>query len=194
MWRDLYQSGTHSKFTEGEAIEAWLGGQLGMYLQSSALYNASNGAAQAGGWDLRAAAMPSFDDIPTVPVNSGSALFVFSQDPVKQRAAWEFIKYVTSAEGYTTIVQDMGYVPLRPAIVDDPQYLQAFAQENPYLAINLDQLTRLHPWVSMPGPNYRQIVTIMMDAMFQAISTEGDADVAAVMQEAQTRAQELMPQ
>jgi multiple sugar transport system substrate-binding protein len=194
MWRDLYQSGTHSKFTEGEAIEAWLGGQLGMYLQSSALYNASNGAAQAGGWALRAAAMPSFDDIPTVPVNSGSALFVFSQDPVKQRAAWEFIKYVTSAEGYTTIVQDMGYVPLRPAIVDDPHYLQAFAQENPYLAINLDQLTRLHPWVSMPGPNYRQIVTIMMDAMFQAISTEGDVDVAAVMQEAQTRAQELMPQ
>lgn len=120
-----------------------------MYLQSSALYNASNGASQAGSWDLRAAAMPSFDGQPTVPVNSGSGLYIFAQDPAKQRAAWEFLQYVTSAEGYTTIVQDMGYVPLRPAIVDDPQYLQAFAQENPYLAINLDQLTRLHPWVSM---------------------------------------------
>ncbi len=143
---------------------------------------------------LRAAAMPSFDDQPTVPVNSGSGLYIFAQDPAKQRAAWEFLQYVTSAEGYTTIVQDMGYVPLRPAIVDDPQYLQAFAQENPYLAINLDQLTRLHPWVSMPGANYRQIVTIMMDAMFQAISTEGEVDVTAIMQAAQARAQELMPQ
>jgi multiple sugar transport system substrate-binding protein len=192
VWRDLYQSGAHTQFTEGEAIEAWLGGQLGMYLQSSALNNASRGAAQAGGWELRAAPMPSFGNQPTVPVNSGSALFVFSQDPARQRAAWEFIEYVTSAEGYTTIVQDMGYVPLRPGIVDDPQYLQAFAEENEYLRINLDQLTRLSPWVSMPGQYYRQIVTIMMDAMFQAI-TAPDADVASVMQEAQARAQELMP-
>lgn len=34
----------------------------------------------------------------------------------------------------------------------------------------------------------------MMDAMFQAISTEGAVDVTAIMQAAQARAQELMPQ
>ncbi|MDX2139303.1 MAG: ABC transporter substrate-binding protein [Chloroflexota bacterium] len=193
VWRDLYQSGAHSRFTEGEAIEAWLGGQLGMYLQSSALYNASSGAAEGGGWDLRATYMPSFGDRPTSPVNSGAALFIFAQDPAKQRAAWEFVKWATGYEGYTIIVEDMGYVPLRPDIVEFPEYLQTFAEENPYLAINLDQLTRLRAWTSMPGPNYRQIVTIMMDAMFAAITTEGDVDVAAIMQDAQARAQELMP-
>jgi multiple sugar transport system substrate-binding protein len=43
----------------------------------------------------------------------------------------------------------------------------------------------------MPGPNYRQIVKTMMDAVEMAVF--GGADVAATMADAQANAQALMP-
>ena len=68
----------------------------------------------------RAAPMPSFGDKPTRPTNSGSALVVLTHDPVKQRAAWELMKFLTSKHGYTIITSKIGYLPLRTDIVDDP--------------------------------------------------------------------------
>lgn len=192
MWQDLVISGAHSALTDNEATEAMFTGQVGMYLQSSAIQNGLIGAAEAAGWDLRAAAMPAFGELPTTPVNSGSALFILAEDPVKQRAAWEFMKFVTSERGYTIITSQIGYLPLRPAIVEDPEYLQGWAEENPLVFPNLEQLTRLRPWVSYPGPNWRQIETILLEAVQLAISTDGD--VAAILQDAAARAQALMPQ
>lgn len=149
------------------------------------------GNAQANGWELRAAAMPAFGDLPTTPVNSGSALFIFSDDPAKQRAAWEFVRFVTSERGYTIITSDIGYLPLRPAIVEDPAYLRDWAEANPLVFPNLEQLTRLRQWVSYPGPNWRQIETILLEAVQQAVTSDGD--VAAIMTDAAARAQGLMP-
>jgi multiple sugar transport system substrate-binding protein len=43
----------------------------------------------------------------------------------------------------------------------------------------------------MPGPNYRQIVKTMMDAVETAVTS--NVDVAATLQAAQRTAQGLMP-
>jgi multiple sugar transport system substrate-binding protein len=191
MWQDLRLSGAHSPLTDGEIVEAMFTGNVGMYLQSSALQRTLISNAESNGWELRAAAMPSFGDLPTTPVNSGSALFIFSDDPAKQRAAWEFVRFVTSERGYTIITSDIGYLPLRPAIVEDPAYLRNWAEANPLVFPNLEQLTRLRQWVSYPGPNWRQIETILLEAVQQAITSDGD--VAAIMTDAAARAQALMP-
>jgi multiple sugar transport system substrate-binding protein len=191
MWQDLVQSGAHSRLTDNEIVEAMFTGQVGMYLQSSAIYFGLNNAATTNGWELRAAPMPAFGDTPTVPVNSGSALFIFSQDEARQRAAWEFLKFVTSERGYTIITSDIGYLPLRPAIVEEPEYLQEWAEANPYVFVNLEQLTRLEPWASYPGDNWRQIETILLESVQTAITSDGD--VATIMTDAASRAQALMP-
>jgi multiple sugar transport system substrate-binding protein len=190
MWQDLRLSGAHSQLTDAEITESMFTGNLGMYLQSSAIQRTLISNAETNGWELRAAAMPAFGEQPTTPVNSGSALFIFSDDVAKQRAAWEFLKFVTSERGYTIITSDIGYLPLRPAIVEDPQYLQEWAQANPLVFPNLEQLTRLRQWVSYPGPNWRQIETILLEAVQQAVTSDGD--VATIMTDAAARAQALL--
>jgi multiple sugar transport system substrate-binding protein len=191
MLRDLRESGAHSSLAAGEVTEAMYRGNLGMILNTSALQSFLITNAQANNWELRAAAMPSFGNRPTTPVNSGSALFIFSDDPIKQAAAWEFLKFVTSERGYTIITSEIGYLPLRPSIVDDPRYLKDWVAANPLVQPNLEQLTRLTAWESYPGQNWKQIELLFQAALEQAVY--GNGSVAEIMADAQRRAQELMP-
>jgi multiple sugar transport system substrate-binding protein len=190
MLRDLVKSGANAKLAESESGDAFMSGNLGMILTTSVYQRAFLNAAKDK-FELRAAKMPSFGDKPARPTNSGSALFILSKDPVKQRAAWELVKYMTSKRGYTVITSKIGYLPLRLDIVDDPQYLGAWARENPMVRPNLEQLTRLNQWVAFPGANYRQIARIQIAAVNEAVF--GDGDIAKIMREAQERAQALMP-
>ena len=174
-----------------DTIQAWTSGQLGMMLNTTALLKYTQDTFAKTGQVLNMGKMPSYGDKPTVPVNSGSALYILSKDPVKQRAAWDFIKFVTSERGYTVITSKIGYLPLRPAIVNDPQYLGEWIKENPLYLPNLEQLDTLTPWVSFPGQNYRQIEQIITEAQTAVIFNGADP---ATLKDAQDRAQALMPQ
>jgi multiple sugar transport system substrate-binding protein len=190
MLRDMVNSGGHAKIDPAGASEAMSSGKLGMFLYTSALQN-SLSKASAGKWELRVAPMPSFGDKPTAPTNSGSALFTFSKDPIKQRASYELMKFLTSKWAYTIITSKIGYLPLRMDIVDDPAYLGPWTAEHPLIRPNLEQLQRLTPNVAFPGPNYRQAEAMMKDAVIEAVLGEGN--VADILTTAQTNAQALMP-
>ena len=190
MLRDLNDAGVYEVYEGLGAVDAMSAGALGMYLQTSALQAGLVKGAE-GNFELRSAAMPRFGDKPTRPNNSGSALTIHTTDLLKQRAAWELMKFLTSEHGYTVITSEIGYLPLRPSIVTDPAYLADWIAKHPLVAPNLEQLDRLEPWDPMPGPNYRQIVKTMMDAV--EMSVFGGADVAATMADAQANAQALMP-
>ncbi|AKR55827.1 Glycerol-3-phosphate ABC transporter, periplasmic glycerol-3-phosphate-binding protein [Devosia sp. H5989] len=190
MLRDMVKSGAHADLDASNPTEIMASGKLGMFLYTSAVQN-SLSKASAGKWDLRVAAMPAFGDKPTAPTNSGSALFSFSKDPVKQRASYELMKFLTSKFGYTIITSKIGYLPLRLDIVDDPQYLGAWTAAHPLIRPNLEQLDRLTPNVAFPGPNYRQAEAMMKEAVVEAVL--GDGDVAQVLTTAQENAQSLMP-
>ncbi|AEQ52763.1 ABC transporter substrate-binding protein [Pelagibacterium halotolerans] len=190
MLRDMYDAGAFDPLDITAALEGMSAGNIGMYLQTSAVQGAMVAGAQ-GNFELRASTMPSFGDKPVRPNNSGSGLTILAQDPLKQRAAWELMKFLTSEHGYTIITSEIGYLPLRPAIVDDPRYLKDWVEEHPLIQPNLDQLAILEPWDSMPGPNYRQIVSLMMDAAEMAVY--GGVDVEATLADAQANAQALMP-
>lgn len=191
MWQDLVQAGVHpSSITTDFVGDGFGAGKVGMYLQTSAVQSALL-AASAGKWELRTAMMPSFGDKPAKPTNSGSALFILSNDPQKQRAAWELMKYLTSEHGYAIIQSKIGYLPLRPGIVDDPKYLKDWVAQNPLVLPNLKQLDELEPWVGFPGPNYATIRTTMMKAVESVVM--GGADAASTLQDAQARASQMMP-
>jgi multiple sugar transport system substrate-binding protein len=190
MLRDLMKSGAHANIREAESGDAFMSGNLGMILTTSVYQRAFLNAAKDK-FDLRAAAMPAFGDKPTRPTNSGSALFVMSKDPLKQRAAWELMKFMTSKRGYSVITSKIGYLPLRLDIVDDPAYLGEWVKQNPLVRPNLEQLGRLNQWAAFPGNNYRQISRIQVGAVNDAVF--GDGDVAKILREAQDRAQGLMP-
>ncbi|EBX4817182.1 ABC transporter substrate-binding protein, partial [Salmonella enterica subsp. enterica serovar Newport] len=94
MLRDLVDSGAHARIDVAAPLDTFQSGNLGMFLYTSAVLNRLERAA-AGNFELGIAPLPSFGEKPTAPTNSGSAIFMFSQDPVKQRAAWELMKFLT---------------------------------------------------------------------------------------------------
>lgn len=190
MLRDLYDSGAYTNLEIDAAMEGMAAGKIGMYLQTSAIQGFLVRGAQ-GKFELRASTMPRFGEKPQRPNNSGSALVILSRDPLKRRAAWELMKFMTSKEAYTVITSEIGYLPLRTDIVDDPKYLGDWVKKHPLIRPNLEQLAMLEPWVSFPGPNYRQIQKMMMEGAEMAVF--GGMKPAEAMKTAQDGAQALMP-
>jgi multiple sugar transport system substrate-binding protein len=190
MLRGLHDAGVFPNDAINDMVGAMSAGKLGMLLNTSVL-QAALIAGIGDKFQLRDTRMPSFPGKTPAPTNSGSGLVIFTSDPVKQRAAWELMKFLTSKRGYTIITSKIGYVPLRPDIVNDPVYLGDWAKAHPLVEPNIEQLAVLQPWVAYPGQNYRQIGKIMMDAFEQAVFS--NVDVAETLKAAQDQAQALMP-
>jgi multiple sugar transport system substrate-binding protein len=168
MWQGLVKAGLYPKLSLADAETAMLNGKLGMFLFTTALLPSLVKAAH-GTFDLRTSGEPAFGNKPVVPVNSGSALFVFSKDPLKQYAAWEFLRFAASQSGNTIITSGLGYLPLRDDVVANPHYLQPYFGKNTLLLPALDQLSSLQPRVSWPGNNSTQAVTLYINAIFAVV-------------------------
>lgn len=187
----LSKSGVLRNSDSSSQMEGLAKGDTAFLLTTSALQGMLMQAAEKGGWQLRNAAMPRFGEKEAVPTNSGSALFILSDDPAKQRASWELIKHMTSDRAYEMISSKIGYLPLRPGLTEKGGALHEWAQKNPLLAPNLAQLDRLQPWISYPGNSYVQVDDILATAVEDVVYY--GKDPKATMAEAQKRAQELLP-
>ncbi len=190
MNQQLVASGSMPKLNQKQGYEAFARGEIGMILETSAIQGTFTAGAKDK-WDLRSAPMPGFGSKPTVPTNSGASLHILSNDPAKQRASWELIKFLTSEQAYTKISAGIGYLPLRTGLMDDPAGLKQWSAENPLLAPNVAQLATMEPWVSMPGTNYLQIRDGMMDAV-EAIVFQGK-DPQSTLTAAREQGAELLP-
>jgi multiple sugar transport system substrate-binding protein len=146
-FQSLVADGTHPPLNANDAVDAFNNGNLAMFLNTTALLYAAEAAA-SGKFDLRTSGEPSFGTQTVHPVNSGSGLFVFTTDPVRQRAAWEFLNFAASQRGFTIITSMIGYVPQRDDVVDDPRYLKPFADKDPNLLTAYKQLPGLEPWIN----------------------------------------------
>lgn len=188
FWQDIVESGAHADLSGADARDAFAAGNMGMYLQTSALQS-SLIASSEGVWELRSTGMPSFGDQPPVPVNSGAGLGVFATDPVQQRAAWELVKFLTSEEAMEIITVEMGYLPLRPGMIDDPDSLGTWENRDLILP-NLAQLDSLEPSLSFPGQNALQIRDLFLRSL-ELVLFNG-ADVTETFTDSQQRATELV--
>jgi len=154
------------------AIAAFDAGKLGMLVTSTALLAGVESAAQ-GKFDLRTAAMPGFAGKPAHTTFSGAGLVVLAKDKAHQQAAWQFIKFLTSAEGFTIITSKIGYLPLRPGIVDEPQYLGSYYRKDPRIGPALKQLAQVTPYAFFTGAQAAQAVATLQDDAVQPIVFAG---------------------
>lgn len=187
--QSLGASGAIDNLTTAQAIQAWGAGKLGMILNTSAL-QASLIRANGGHFQMMVANEPGFGHAISVPTNSGSGLVILSKNKVKQQAAWMLIQYLTSAASMTSVTENIGYAPLRPSIVELPQYLKSWAAAQPFLAPAMDQLSRIQQWQAYPGPNYATLSGILVNAA-TAITFQG-ADPQSTMVAAQAQAAGLI--
>lgn len=189
---DMYEDGVLRNGDYNAQMEGFQKGEVPLVLTTSALQGMYMQAAADGGWELKAAAMPAFDGKDeAVPTNSGSALFILSDDPAEQRAAWEFISFMTSDHAYEQISSKIGYLPLRTGLAtEEDGALHEWAQSNPLIAPNLEQIDRMEPWVSYPGNSYLQVEDILATGIEESVYYGEDPE--QTMDDAAERAQELI--
>ena len=182
-WKRFYMDGVAVGGTDTEAMQAFAAGEAAMHIQSTSVYTSFVSAAQTGGWTLYGYPMPGFDGNPSIPTNSGSAIVVRPDSEQKAQAIWEVIKYVTGDEGYTIITSEIGYLPLRPYLAEDENYLKGFVDENPIIKANIERLADIQPASIWPGDHATELATLYGDMAVKALTT--DADIAETMKDYQ---------
>ncbi|WEK52193.1 MAG: ABC transporter substrate-binding protein [Candidatus Kaistia colombiensis] len=99
----------------------------------------------------------------------GNGMMILAKDKAKQDAAWEYIKFATSAEGQTIAVLGSGYMPTNKAALA-PEYLGKFYDENPNWYTSIRQIPRAAPWGGYPGTNGVKIWRAQRDIIGQVMS------------------------
>ncbi len=191
-WKRFYMDDVAVGGTDTEAMQAFAAGEAAMHIQSTSVYTSFVSASESAGWTLYGYPMPGFDGQPSIPTNSGSAIVVRPDSEQKAQAIWEVIKYVTGDEGYTIITSEIGYLPLRPYLADDPDYLKDFVDANPIIRVNIDRLEDIQPASIWPGDHAAELLTLYNDMSVKALTT--DADVAQTMQEYQDQMNQYIQQ
>jgi sn-glycerol 3-phosphate transport system substrate-binding protein len=74
-----------------------------------------------------------------VLVSGGELFMVNKSSPEKQAAAWQYLKFLDSAESLTTWAIGTGYLPIRKGAADSSQ-MQQYWQQNPEFKVAYDQL------------------------------------------------------
>ncbi|MCM3883217.1 ABC transporter substrate-binding protein [Frankia sp. R82] len=187
--RDLVVSGLQPKVSATDAQAAFAGGKIGMMVYTTAAMSAFEKSAK-GTFDLRTTAFPSFDGSKARPTYSGAGLAVFGKDRRRQQAAWKFIRFLTSPQGFTILTKTIGYLPLRPAIVSDPAYLGTYFQQNRHLLPSLSQLNDVTPYTYFPGNHANQAVVALQDEAVTPIVLQG-ADAASALRATATKIRSL---
>ena len=82
----------------------------------------------------------------------GNAALITSRDPKKQKAAWEFLKFVTGPEAQKIVVESTGYLPTNLR-ASGPEFLGPFYDKNPNFRTVSLQVERSVPWQGYPGGN-----------------------------------------
>jgi len=80
----------------------------------------------------------------------GNAVILLTKDASKQKAAWEFIKFVTSPRAQKIVVEMTGYLPTNQLALG-PDYLGPFYDTNPNFKTATTQIDKSLPWAGYPG-------------------------------------------
>jgi multiple sugar transport system substrate-binding protein len=80
----------------------------------------------------------------------GNAALITAKDPAKQKAAWEFLKFVSGPEAQKIVVETTGYMPTNLRATG-PDFLGDFYNKNPNFKTVSLSVDRAKPWQGYPG-------------------------------------------
>lgn len=174
--------------TREQARQAFMAGVLGMYANTNSLLTTIM-KQTAGEFEVAVAPQPMAPD-GRQPA-AGNALVVFATDPIRQKTAWDYVKFATGPVAQTIMVKGTGYVPINLKAAEDPALLGAFYAASPNYRVALGQLPTLTRWYAFPGENAIKISDYVRDRMRAVVSLKEtpEAAMAALV----VRTNELLP-
>ncbi|NDF65909.1 MAG: ABC transporter substrate-binding protein [Betaproteobacteria bacterium] len=119
----------------------------------------------------------------------GNAVVMMAKDPAKQKAAWEFIKFVTSPEAQKVVVEMTGYLPTNQLALGT-EYLGPFYDKNPNFRTATTQIDKSLPWGGYPGGQSVRIWRAQRDVVASVM--RGDKTPEAALPELVKATEALM--
>ena len=143
----------------------------------------------AGKFDFRTTKFPIEDEAHGTLPTGGNAIMTFTKDEAKKKAAWEFIKFMSSPAAQKVIVEMTGYLPTNVA-ASGPQYLGPFYEKNPNYRTPVDQAERAGPWGAYPGGNGVRIWRTQRDIIAEVM--RGDVTPEAGLEQIAKATREML--
>ncbi|QRM32376.1 ABC transporter substrate-binding protein [Microvirga sp. VF16] len=134
QWRQAYASGTLGIFVNTSSILTEYQKQIGDRLE------------------IRTMPFPLESKDGRVPVG-GACVMMFAKAPAHQRAAWNYLKFMTGPVAQTIVVKFTGYMPNNLKALEDPTLLGEYYRDNPLQLTAVKQLPVATAWYSFPGDN-----------------------------------------
>lgn len=157
---DMVKDGSGLHATNEEGFQAYLSGKLGMVCTT--IGKRANFEKSAK-FKVMVAPFPVFDGKQLQVPAGGNFLMVFSKDDAKQKAAWEFIKYLESPAALAKWSTGTGYLPPRKDVEQDPNGFKKMIEENKNIQAALSTMPNLVKWASFPGANGLQAEQMLID-------------------------------
>jgi multiple sugar transport system substrate-binding protein len=92
----------------------------------------------------------------------GSSAIITARDPAKQKAAWEYVKFMTGPEAQKIVVEITGYLPTNK-LASGPDFLGPYYEANPNFKTITYQTDRSVPWQGYPGGSSVRIWRLQRD-------------------------------
>lgn len=158
------------------AMQSFAAGKIGILVSTSA-YTETIMKGVGTRFDVRTSTFP----LPAGTAKGrlpggGSAVLVFAKQPEKQKAAWEFVKFLTSAESAAHVARHTGYAPGNQLAASDPKYLGDFYKSKPNHLANMRQLSVVTQWYAFPGNNGLKISDVIADHLQSVVAGSGEPD------------------
>ena len=159
---------------------AFFAGKLGIWTESTSLLRVADDGV-AGKFKWRTARFPVPGPDARLPTG-GAAAMMFATDPVRQAAAWRFMKFITGPAGATIMVKGTGYMPPNSLPASDPAMLKTYYAEKPNYLTSLSQQPFMTAWYAFPGDNNLKIIQAIKDRLQTVVdkSAKPDAALAAM--------------
>ncbi|MBP2031944.1 sn-glycerol 3-phosphate transport system substrate-binding protein [Clostridium algifaecis] len=172
-WKKIVDSGNAGNFgrNEDDTENAFIAGKTAMYIESTADLSAVLKGV-GGKFDVGTAYLPSFDGTQNGGVSIGGASLwaLDSKDTAKEKAVWEFMKYMVSPEEQAYWASQTGYFPVTKKAYD-VQLMKDNLKKKPQFQTAIDQL-HASPKTAKGAlmsvfPEARQIVETNIEQMLQ---------------------------
>ncbi|UCI31763.1 ABC transporter substrate-binding protein [Mesorhizobium sp. B4-1-4] len=150
-----------------QARQAFAAGTLGI-LSTSSSHLAKLEQQAASQFKLETAPWPMSEN-GRLPAG-GNGIFMFTKDPVKQVAAWKFIKFATGPVGQTIMVKDTGYTPVNTIALNEPELLGDYYKQNPNQRTAASEVRFITRWDAFAGANGLKASNVFRDYVQSVVS------------------------
>ncbi|MCX7380685.1 MAG: ABC transporter substrate-binding protein [Alphaproteobacteria bacterium] len=186
----MVKEGKMPALSSDAALQGFTAGKIGLtFWTTGALRSTINGVGTK--FELRTTAMPVIDAQKGRLPTGGNAAVMFTTDPKRQQAVYEFVKFASGPYGASVVVPGTGYVPNNALAPRDDRYLGKFYQANPLFRAGLNQMDKMIPWYSFPGNNGVKVTQTMVDNL--ALLVEQKATPEQTLKTMTAEVQKLLP-